>query len=41
MYYIIVDFIKVVLVIDIESRKVSKLVIERFSIENRVEVCII
>jgi hypothetical protein len=31
----------VALVIDIDSRKVSKLAIERFRVENRVEVYII
>ena len=35
------DWVKVPLVIDINSGKVSKLALERFGIENGVEVCII
>jgi len=40
-YTIKMDWVKVFLVIDIDSRKVSKLAIERFRIENGVEVYII
>jgi hypothetical protein len=38
-YLVKADFIKITLVIDVDNGKVSKSAIERFRIENRVEVC--
>ena len=40
-YIVKVDWVEVALVIDIDSRKVSKLAMERFGVENGVEVCTI
>ena len=40
-YIVKVDQVKVALVIDIDSKKVRKLAIKRFRVENRVEVYII
>ena len=39
-YIIKADWVKVPLAIDIDNRKVSKSAMERFGVENGIEVCI-